>query len=69
MEQIGILRYRVPDMSCSHCEAAVREGVAPQPGVQSVVIDLDSKVVEVTGRDLDDAAIRLAIEDAGYQAE
>jgi copper chaperone len=69
MDQVGILRYQVPDMSCSHCETAVREGIASQPGVRSVVIDLGCKLVEVTGQDLDDAAIRKAIGDAGYEAE
>ena len=63
------LRYRVPGMSCSHCEAAVRSEISAQSGVQSVVVDLDSKLVEVTGVDLDDAAIRAAIEEAGYDAD
>ena len=33
-----------------------------------VSVDLETKRVEVTGDDLDDAAIRAAIEDAGYEA-
>ncbi|MCY7302219.1 MAG: heavy-metal-associated domain-containing protein [Thermoleophilia bacterium] len=60
--------YTVPDMSCSHCEAAVRQEVSALVGVTDVVVDLESKRVEVTGQDLDDAAIRLAIEEAGYEA-
>ena len=60
--------YSVPGMSCGHCEAAVTKEVSALPGVASVVVDLDSKRVEVTGSELDDAAIRAAIEEAGYEA-
>ena len=60
--------YSVPGMSCGHCEAAVKEEISALPGVEEVVVDLDSKRVEVSGSDLDDAAIRAAIEEAGYEA-
>jgi len=61
-------RYSVPGMHCSHCEAAVRSQILALPGVEEVVVDLDSKRVEVLGSELDDAAIRAAIEEAGYEA-
>jgi len=60
--------YSVPGMHCGHCEAAVKEEISALPGVAEVVVDLDSKRVEVSGSDLDDAAIRAAIEEAGYEA-
>ena len=60
--------YSVPDMSCGHCEAAVTKEISALPGVESVIVDLDSKRVEVTGSELDDTAIRAAIEEAGYEA-
>lgn len=60
--------YMVPGMHCGHCEAAVKEEVSMLPGVESVVVDLDTKRVEVAGTALDDAAIRAAIEEAGYEA-
>ena len=60
--------YRVPGMHCGHCEAAVKEEVSAVPGVESVVVDLETKRVEVTGSTLDDAAIRTAIVEAGYEA-
>ena len=62
------LTYTVPGMSCGHCQAAVTEEVAAVEGVDSVLVDLDSKRVDVTGARLDDAAIRAAIEEAGYEA-
>lgn len=60
--------YTVPDMSCGHCKAAVTKEVSAVPGVEAVAVDLDSKRVEVSGSELDDAAIRAAIEEAGYEA-
>ena len=60
--------YVVPGMSCGHCEAAVVEEISALPGVEGVAVDLESKRVEVSGSPLDDAAIRAAIEEAGYEA-
>ena len=62
------VQYTVPAMHCGHCKTAVTEEVSAVPGVESVVVDLDTKRVEVTGEALDDAAIRAAIEEAGYEA-
>jgi copper chaperone CopZ len=58
--------YRVPGMSCDHCRAAVTGAVSGVAGVASVEVDLDAKLVTVTGDDLDDASIVAAIDDAGY---
>lgn len=63
------ITYTVPGMSCGHCKAAVTEGVSAVPGVAGVVVDLNTKRVEVAGEHLDDAAIRAAIEAAGYEAD
>jgi copper chaperone CopZ len=62
------LEYTVRGMSCRHCEASVTQEVALVPGVTRVAIDLKRKRVEVHGTELDDAAIRAAIEEAGYEA-
>ena len=62
------LTYRVPGMHCSHCEDAVKEEVSSVEGVESVDVDLDSKLVTVRGRELSDEGLRAAIEEAGYQA-
>ena len=61
-------QYVVPGMHCGHCVTAVRDEVSAVPGVESVEVDLASKLVEVAGEPLDDAAIRAAIEEAGYEA-
>ena len=60
------LTYSVPGMSCGHCRTAVTTEVERVPGVASVDVDLDTKRVIVAGADLDDAAVRAAIDEAGY---
>jgi copper chaperone CopZ len=60
--------YVVAGMSCEHCRLAVTEEVEALPQVDSVDVDLESKRVRVTGDGLDDATIRAAIEEAGYDA-
>jgi copper chaperone len=61
------LTYSVPAMHCGHCERAVKEEVSAVPGVASVEVDLETKLVTVTGDSLDDTALRGAIDEAGYQ--
>jgi len=60
--------YTVPDMSCGHCKQAIRSELQEVAGVESVDVDLDTKLVTIRGFDLDDAALRAAIEEAGYEA-
>jgi copper chaperone len=62
------LAYTVRGMSCAHCVHAVSTEVEALDGVESVTVDLDAKRVVVRGADLDDAAIRVAIDEAGYEA-
>ena len=59
--------YAVPELSCSHCEEAVAGALAAVAGVESVEVDLRTKLVTVTGTGLDDAALRAAIDEAGYE--
>jgi copper chaperone len=60
--------YTVPGMSCQHCVLAVSEEVGQVAGVESVDVALKTKQVTVRGRDLDDRALRAAIDEAGYEA-
>jgi copper chaperone CopZ len=70
VEVVGdTLAYTVPGMHCSHCETAVKAEVSAVDGVESVLVDLDSKRVVVAGAHLDDSAVRAAIEEAGYEAD
>jgi copper chaperone len=62
------MTYSVPAMHCAHCEMSVREELSEVEGVDDVVVDLETKLVTVRGRNLDDAALRAAITEAGYAA-
>ncbi len=62
------LVYSVPDMSCDHCTAAVRGQLERISGVETVEVDLATKRVVVRGEGLQDAALRAAIDEAGYEA-
>jgi copper chaperone len=61
--------YSVPAMHCGHCKAAVTHELKAVAGVDEVAVDLDSKIVTITGAGLNDAALRAAIDEAGYDAE
>ena len=60
--------YSVPAIHCAHCEMSIREELSEVEGVDDVAVDLDAKVVTISGTDLDDAALRAAIREAGYEA-
>ena len=62
------MTYSVPAMHCQHCEMSIREEVSEVPGVEVVDVDLETKIVTVSGRELSDEQLRAAIEEAGYEA-
>jgi copper chaperone CopZ len=61
-----VIVLTVPGMSCGHCEAAVKREVGAVDGVDSIDVDLSTKLVTVRGNDLDPDAIVVAIDEAGY---
>ena len=63
------LIYRVPGMHCGNCEQAVKRELSQVDGVDSVEVDLESKLVLVRGHDLSEEKLRAAIDEAGYEAE
>ena len=60
--------YTVPGMTCDHCKKAVSTELGSVSGVTEVDVDLKTKLVRVSGEGLDDAALRAAIQEAGYEA-
>ena len=56
--------YSVPGISCDHCKRAIEGEVSAVVDVVSVDVDVDAKRVTVIGGD--DAGIRAAIGEAGY---
>lgn len=60
--------YTVTGMTCGHCVSSVTEEVQEIPGVESVEVVLETGAVSVTSTEpIDEAAIRAAVEEAGYQ--
>jgi copper chaperone CopZ len=60
--------YTVNGMTCEHCVGAVTSELTSLPGVTGVDVHLASGRVQVTSNaPLDDAAVRAAVEEAGYE--
>jgi copper chaperone CopZ len=65
---MGEIAYKVPGIHCDRCKRAVSSELEQVAGVEFVDVDLETKLVTVRGTDLDDAALRAAIDEAGYAA-
>jgi copper chaperone len=59
--------YTVTGMTCSHCADAVTSEVSGVPGVSSVDVTVETGTVVVHGENVDDQAVRAAIDEAGYE--
>ena len=63
----------VNGMTCSHCVSSVEEELGALPGVTEVNVELnaggDSPVTITSERELDDAAIGAAVDEAGYEVK
>jgi copper chaperone len=58
----------VTGMSCGHCATSVREEIGEIPGVNAVDVDLATGAVTIdSDSQVETAAIKDAVEDAGYQ--
>ena len=58
--------YTVVGMTCDHCVDAVTREVRAVPGVTEVAVDLSSGQLEIEGDGVDEAAVRAAVDEAGY---
>ena len=60
--------YTVTGMTCGHCVASVSEEVREISGVENVDVDLATGAVTITSAEpVDEATVRAAVEEAGYQ--
>ena len=60
--------FTVTGMSCSHCEKSISEEVSAIHGVTEVSADATTGTVRVSSEQpLDEAAVRAAVDEAGYQ--
>ena len=60
--------YTVTGMTCGHCVASVTEEISEINGVTDVAVDLPTGAVTVMStHPLDEADVRAAVKDAGYE--
>jgi copper chaperone len=57
----------IEGMSCKHCVMHVTEALEGVNGISSVKVDLASKSAVVEGAALDEAAMKAAVTEAGYE--
>ena len=59
----------IQGMSCGHCVKAVQNALASVPGVEARDVRIGTATVETDGTPASIAAIKAALDDAGYAAE
>ncbi|MFJ2394987.1 heavy-metal-associated domain-containing protein [Streptomyces sp. NPDC087843] len=60
--------YQVSGMSCGHCEGSVSGEISGIPGVSSVqAMAATGEVTVVSVAPLDEAAVRAAVDEAGFE--
>ncbi|MFB7371600.1 heavy-metal-associated domain-containing protein [Streptomyces sp. NPDC056222] len=60
--------YQVKGMTCGHCEGAVSSEISEIAGVSSVkAVAATGQVTVVSAAPLDEAAVRAAVDEAGYE--
>lgn len=60
--------YTVVSMTCGHCVSAVTEEVNELPGVTAGQVDLATGGLTISSDTaIDEAAVRSAVEEAGYE--
>lgn len=60
--------YEVTGMTCDHCATAVREEIGQIAGVTGIQVELATGQVTVASEaPLDDADVKAAVEEAGYE--
>ena len=60
--------FKVPDVSCGHCKAAVEGALGTVAGVSAAEVDIDGKTVAVVYDEavVDRTTVVRAIESSGY---
>jgi Cu2+-exporting ATPase len=62
------MKIKVNGMMCGHCEAHVKKALEAIDGIDSAVASHEENMVTITNsKDVDEAAIKAAVEEAGYE--
>ena len=64
------MKITVKGMMCSHCEAHVKKALEAIDGIENAIASHEENLVTVsTSKPVDEAAIKTAIVEAGYEYE
>lgn len=58
-------KFNVPDMSCSHCKAAIERAVTAADPAATLVFDMDARRVEISSS-IDAEALSGVLDAEGY---
>ncbi|GAB4249058.1 MAG: copper chaperone CopZ [Thermoleophilia bacterium] len=60
--------YKVPDVSCGHCKAAIEKRLGAMGGIERVHVDVDEKTVDVAFDEnmVTEESVKEALADEGY---
>jgi copper chaperone len=61
-----MIAFRIDDMSCGHCQAAITQAVKALDADAQVRVDLDTHRVEIDSRRANAEQLAAVIADAGY---
>ena len=62
------MKIKVNGMMCGHCEAHVKKALEAIEGIDSVIASHEENLVTITNsKDIDEAVIKAAVEEAGYE--
>ena len=62
------MKIKVNGMMCAHCEAHVKKALEAIDGIESAVASHEANLVTITkSKDVDEALIRDAVTEAGYE--
>ena len=62
------MKIKVNGMMCGHCEMHVKKALEAIEGIESVVASHEENLVTITNsKDIDEATIKAAVEEAGYE--
>ncbi|WP_026527248.1 heavy metal translocating P-type ATPase [Butyrivibrio sp. VCD2006] len=68
VKETNEMKITVNGMMCEHCEAHVKKALEAIDGIDSAVASHKDNLVTITNsKDVDEAAIKAAVEDAGYE--
>lgn len=67
-KETGNMQIKVNGMMCEHCEAHVKKALEAIDGIESAVASHEENLVTLTNsKEVDEAALKAAVEEAGYE--